>query len=202
MADVYADGELIADALLEAKVADEKSRDEIQERIASVRQQQAGASRALDRYFAAFEQGIAVAFGLPGTHRHAKGAHRSLGGRERQLAREAPYEPSEAISAEEAAQWAQLLPDLLTAGSAQQRKALMRKLIKEIRVMSRDEIVPTYRIPPWFAQCQVRWSGSDSNPRPPACKVSPAEIRHLVRGAYLRGDQGFRLSMLGGVLHF
>jgi site-specific DNA recombinase len=57
MVDVYADGELIADALAEANVAEEKSRDEIEERIASVRQQQAGARRALDRYFAAFEEG-------------------------------------------------------------------------------------------------------------------------------------------------
>ena len=34
-----------------------KSRDEIEERLASVRQQQAGAGRALDRYFEAFEEG-------------------------------------------------------------------------------------------------------------------------------------------------
>ena len=42
---------------------------------------------------------------------------------------------------------AQDLPGMLLAGSAQQRKALLRKLIKELRVMSRDEIVPTYKIP-------------------------------------------------------
>jgi chromosome segregation ATPase len=57
MVDVYSDGELIADALAEAKVAEEKSKGEIEERIASIRQQQAGARRALDRYFAAFEDG-------------------------------------------------------------------------------------------------------------------------------------------------
>jgi hypothetical protein len=67
---------------------------------------------------------------------------------ERQLAQETPYEPSEAIGADEAAQWAELLPDLLAPSSGQQRKALMRRLIKEIRVISRGEIVPTYRIPP------------------------------------------------------
>ncbi len=48
----------------------------------------------------------------------------ALEAEERQLAQEASFEPSEAIGAEEAAQWAECLPDLLTAGSAQQRKAL------------------------------------------------------------------------------
>lgn len=52
-----------------------------------------------------------------------------------------------APTADEIAHRAAALPDLITAGSAQQRKALMRKLVKEIRVMGRDEIVPTYRIP-------------------------------------------------------
>ncbi len=33
------------------------------------------------------------------------------------------------------------------SGTAQQRKALIRKLVKELRVMGRDEIVPTYRVP-------------------------------------------------------
>jgi hypothetical protein len=79
MVHVYSDGELIADALKEANLAEEKSGDEIEDRLASVR-------------------------------------------------------PS-------------ILQNLSTAGSTQQRKALMRNLIKEIRVLSRDEIVPTYRVP-------------------------------------------------------
>ena len=72
----------------------------------------------------------------------------ALEAKERQLAQEGTCEPSQAISAAEVAQWAECLPDLLTTGSAQQRKALMRQLIKEIRVLSRDDIIPTYRIPP------------------------------------------------------
>jgi hypothetical protein len=34
------------------------------------------------------------------------------------------------------------------AATSQQRKALMRLLVKELRVMSREEIRPTYKIPP------------------------------------------------------
>jgi hypothetical protein len=45
------------------------------------------------------------------------------------------------------AEWAKDLGTLLRAGSAQQRKALFRLLIKELRVMSRVEIRPTYRVP-------------------------------------------------------
>ena len=146
MLDVYSDGELIADALAEANVAEAKSKEEIEERIASIRQQQAGASRALDRYFAAFEEGSLSPSDCQERIGMLKARIEALEVEERQLAREAVNEPSEAISAE-VAQWAEQLPDLLTAGSAQQRKALMRNLIKEIRVISRDEVVPTYRIP-------------------------------------------------------
>jgi hypothetical protein len=45
MVDVYSDGELIAEALAEANLAEVKSRDEIEERLASLRQQQAAAQR-------------------------------------------------------------------------------------------------------------------------------------------------------------
>jgi hypothetical protein len=45
------------------------------------------------------------------------------------------------------AEWAQTLDVALYSGSAKQKKALIRKLVKELRVMSRDEIIPTYRVP-------------------------------------------------------
>ena len=70
------------------------------------------------------------------------------------------------------AQWAECLPDLLTAGAAQQRKTLMRKLIKEIRVMSRDEIAPTYRIPAAGSR-SVRFGRSG----PPGTRTLPAGLK-------------------------
>lgn len=45
-------------------------------------------------------------------------------------------------------------------GPAQQRKALLRNLIKEIQVIGRDEIVPTYRIPLPGSR-SVRLGGAD-----------------------------------------
>lgn len=85
----------------------------------------------------------------------------ALEAEEQQLAQEPVCDPSESISAAEVAQWAERLPNLLTAGSAQQRKALLRKLIKEIRVMSRDEVVPTYRIPPLVRAVSGSVGGAD-----------------------------------------
>jgi site-specific DNA recombinase len=148
MVDVYADGEPIAEALAEATVAEGKNREETEERIASVRQQQAGARRALDRYFAAFEEGSLSPSDCQERIGMLKARIESLEAEERQLAQEPVCDPLEPINAAEVAQWAECLPDLLTAGSAQQRKALLRSLIKEIHVMGREEIVPTYRIPP------------------------------------------------------
>lgn len=46
--------------------------------------------------------------------------------------------------AEDVAEGAKDLPYLLSNGTAQ---AFLRKLIKELRVMSKSEILPTYKIP-------------------------------------------------------
>jgi len=66
---------------------------------------------------------------------------------EASLAHRASEGVSEAPSAPDVAEWARDLGTLLRAGSAQQRKALFRLLVKELRVMSREEIRPTYKIP-------------------------------------------------------
>jgi hypothetical protein len=45
------------------------------------------------------------------------------------------------------AEWARDLGVLIGSATPQQRKALIRLLIKELRVTSRKEILPTYKIP-------------------------------------------------------
>lgn len=144
---MYQDSELIADALNQAKPATEKSREETERRLAALRQEQAGSQRALDRYFAAFEEGSLS----PAQCKERIGAlHQrldSLAAEEISLSGPGDDDDAGLVTAEDLAKWAQDLPDLLLAGSAQQRKALLRKLIKELRVISRHEIVPTYKIP-------------------------------------------------------
>lgn len=53
------------------------------------------------------------------------------------------------------------LGDLLRAGTAQQGMALFRLIIRELRVMTRGEILPTYKIPALVrapkGQTLVRW---------------------------------------------
>jgi hypothetical protein len=52
-----------------------------------------------------------------------------------------------APTANDVAEWAQDLQRLIEKATPQQKKALMRLLVKELQVMSRKEIVPTYKIP-------------------------------------------------------
>jgi hypothetical protein len=67
------------------------------------------------------------------------------------IAEEHTLETQDQLSAlpgrEIVAEWAKNLDVLLRNGSAQQRKPLLRKLIKELTRMSRNQILPTYRIP-------------------------------------------------------
>ena len=158
MAEVYQDSSLVADALAEDKAAERHIVAEAARRIATLRQELAGARRALDRYFAAFEDGSLAASDCQHRIRTLNERLDALIAEEQRLEAELRDRRSEAPTADEIAQWAAALPELLTVGSAQQRKALVRKLVKEIRVMGRDEIVPTYRIPP-LVRAPQGWVG-------------------------------------------
>ena len=63
------------------------------------------------------------------------------------LSREEEAGASEAPTADDVAEWARDLGVLIGSATPQQRKALIRLLVKELRVMSRKEIFPTYKIP-------------------------------------------------------
>jgi site-specific DNA recombinase len=108
----------------------------------------AGARRALDRYFSAFEEGSLSAGDCQQRIARLRGRIDALEAEERALEEGASQACSEPPTAEDVAEWAQELPVLLEAAAPQQRKALMRLLVKELRVMSRDEIRPTYKVPP------------------------------------------------------
>lgn len=53
LAEVYQDSELIAEALNQANLATDESREESERRLEALRQKRAGSQRAFDRYFAA-----------------------------------------------------------------------------------------------------------------------------------------------------
>jgi hypothetical protein len=53
-------------------------------------------------------------------------------------------------------------------------------LVKELRVMSRDEMLPTYRVRRWFVHRTVKWRRADSNPNPlldPRIDFVPQRLR-------------------------
>jgi site-specific DNA recombinase len=147
MGDVYRDSSLIGAALATVKANERRPAEEAAVRLAAVGQELAGAKRALDRYFAAFEEGSLSAADCQDRIAGLKVKIDALQAEEASLALKASDEEPEPSSAVDVAAWAQDLGVLLRAGSAQQRKALFRVLVKEIRVMSREEIHPSYKIP-------------------------------------------------------
>jgi hypothetical protein len=55
--------------------------------------------------------------------------------------------PRPLTAAADVAEWARDLRLLFESATPQQKKALIRLLVKELRVMNRKEIRPTYKIP-------------------------------------------------------
>jgi hypothetical protein len=107
----------------------------------------AGARRALDRYLAAFEEGSLSPLDCQERIGKLKSRIDALVAEEASLPQRTAEGTSEVPSAVDVADWARDLGTLLRTGTAQQRKAMFRLLLKELRVMSRDEILPTYKIP-------------------------------------------------------
>ncbi len=145
MIEIYRDSSLMTDALAQLETSGREERGTLDARIAGLRQEQAGARRSIDRYFAAFETGTMK----PGTCQQRLDFLQirldTLIAEEQKLLSD--EEGEKPPTPELVATWAQTLDVALYSGTAQQRKALIRKLVKELRVMDRDEIIPTYRVP-------------------------------------------------------
>ncbi len=147
MQHVYADSSLIERALADAATEDGEPAEDAVRRVAGVRQELAGARRSLDRYFAAFEEGSLSPADCQERIAKLKVRIDALIAEEASLTLQTAEGISDAPSAVDVAEWARELGTLLRAGTVQQRKALFRLLVKELRVMSREEILPTYKIP-------------------------------------------------------
>jgi site-specific DNA recombinase len=147
MQQVYADGSLIEQALTEAATEEGEPAEDVARRLAGVRQQLAGARRSLDRYFAAFEEGSLSPSDCQERTAKLNGRIDALAAEEASLVQKVEEDDSETPSAVDVVEWSRDLGRLLRAGTTPQRKALLRLLVKELRVMSREEILPTYKIP-------------------------------------------------------
>src|SRR5918911_642249 len=145
MVEVYADSDLIAEALAHAAIDEARAVATTESRLGAIRQERAAAGRSIDRYFAAFEEGTMAPATCQSRIEALEGRLDALIAEEQALEHE--EEASTPPSPEIIAQWARNLDTLLRSGSAQQQKALIRKLVKELLVMGHDDIIPTYRIP-------------------------------------------------------
>ena len=149
MTEVYADtglvGAALEDAAAAARVAQagaEQAREGLTRGAAEVR-------RRLGRYFAAFEAGELDA---PLVQARLAELQAQLAAIEARLAEAPRADAGSTAGPVEAAlvSWAlsQALGEVLRQGQRARTKALLRLLIGEIRVVSPDDIRPTYRVPP------------------------------------------------------
>jgi len=147
MAEVFGDTALVGEALAVSKAEEAGASEESARRLASIQQQLAGARRSLDRYFGAFEQGIMSAADCQQRVDRLRDRIEALETEQRVIAGGGLESLSAAPTADDVAEWARDLRLQFESATPQQKKALIRLLVREIRVMSRKEIRPTYKIP-------------------------------------------------------
>jgi site-specific DNA recombinase len=147
MAKVFGDTALVGKAIAVSRAEEATASDEVARRLASTQQQLAGARRSLDRYFAAFEEGIMSAADCRERVDRLRKRIEALEAEERATADAGPDSLSMAPTVDDVAEWARDLRRLFESATAQQKKAVIRLLVKELRVMSRKDIRPTYKIP-------------------------------------------------------
>ena len=145
LAGLYRDGDLIAKSLQRAYDEQAADRPAIAEQQRTVAEEMRRAERTVDRYYLAFESGDLE----PGQFKTRLGDLESkldtLRDQEHTLAGQLA-DPAEGFDPQALASVADRLRDTLAAGEPEQTKALLRLLIKELRVNGRAEILPTYRV--------------------------------------------------------
>jgi site-specific DNA recombinase len=143
---IYRDKDIVADAITDANAETEKQRPEFEQRLASIGAEITRAEQALERYYEAFEQGKLSPERCEDRLTRLQSRLDDLHAQEAELALAAPDEATHAATPALVAEVADLLESVLDEGDPQKAKALLRLLIDELRVNSRAEILPTYRL--------------------------------------------------------
>ena len=145
LARLYRDGDLIADALHRARNEHQADRPALEEQRRTVTEEIRRGERALDRYYQAFESGDLE----PGQFKIRLADLQAKLDTLRELEETLSLQladPGDALDPGALAAVADRLRDTLATGEPEQTKALLRLLIKELRVNGRSEILPTYRV--------------------------------------------------------
>jgi site-specific DNA recombinase len=146
LASLYRDGDVIRDAIDAAAEQRQVDGAALEERRRALAEDIRRAERALDRYYAAFETGDLDAKRFQ--TRTAALETRLTDLHEQDLALAARVGP-QAPTAPDAANLAAVadqLEHLVSTGDPKQTKALLRLLVKDLRINGRSEILPTYRV--------------------------------------------------------
>jgi site-specific DNA recombinase len=104
------------------------------------------AEQALERYYEAFEQGKLSAERCEDRLVRLQARLDDLRAQKAELSIQAPDEAAHAPTAADFAEIANAIEAVAADGDPQKAKALLRLLIDELRVNSRAEILPTYRL--------------------------------------------------------
>jgi site-specific DNA recombinase len=143
---LYRHGGLIRDAIQQAAASDETDRDALAEQRASLTKEISRTERAIERYQNAFEAGNLNPARFNERLSSLDARLDSLRGQDQtlalELAADTPTTPDTAALNAVADQ----LGRVIETGDPDQAKALLRILISELRVNSRSEILPTYRV--------------------------------------------------------
>ena len=149
MTEVYADTGLVAAALEDAAAAGRVAQAEAKQANETLRREAAEVRRKLARYFAAFEAGSLDALLVQSRLAELQAQLAVIEAHLAETPRSDAGTPSGPVEAA-LVSWAlsQALGEVLRLGQRARTKALLRLLIGEIRVVSPDDIRPTYRVPP------------------------------------------------------
>lgn len=130
----------------EATAQAEQRRPELEQRLASISAEIARAEQALESYDEAFEQGTLSAERCEQRLTRPQARLDDLRAQEAELSLQAPHKATQAPTAADLAALAEHLESVIADADPQKAKALLRLLIKELRVNGRAEILPTYRL--------------------------------------------------------
>jgi site-specific DNA recombinase len=143
---LYRDGELVRAALARAVEESKRTRPRLNEQLAAVRTELAAAERARVRYFDAVEAGT-LSPTLCEERLTALGTRLAdLRAQEAELALSHDQEGERGLSEADLQAVADRLETVISGGRPEKAKALLRLLIKELRVNGKAEILPTYRV--------------------------------------------------------
>jgi exonuclease VII small subunit len=146
LASLYRDGALIRNALDEGAANEQAGRPALEERRRALAQEIRRGEHSLDRYYKAFEDGDLDSGRFQTRLSALETRLDALREQDAELAQQLAPEAATTPDSADLEAVADRLERTIAEADPRQAKALLRLLIKDLRVNGRSEILPTYRI--------------------------------------------------------